>query len=105
MNVLLNAIQAVKESGIIKIYIKEQEEAVVIGISDNGPGISEDNKQKIFDPFYTTKTIQEGTGLGLSITFGIIKKHKGTIKVMDNNPTGTEFIITLPKKEDSLIIS
>ena len=103
MNVLLNAIQAVEGTGIIKVEVKEQAENMVITISDNGYGIPDDKKQKIFEPFYTTKDVQEGTGLGLSITFGIIKKHKGSIEVKDNEPRGTTVIIKLPKKKDSLI--
>ena len=103
MNVLLNAIQAVEGTGIIKVEVKEQAENMVITISDNGYGIPDDKKQKIFEPFYTTKDVQEGTGLGLSITFGIIKKHKGSIEVKDNEPRGTTVIIKLPKKKDNLI--
>ena len=102
MNVLLNAIQAVEGAGTIKVGVKEQAENVVISISDDGTGIPNDKKQKIFDPFYTTKTVEEGTGLGLSITFDIIKKHKGSIEVKDNKPKGTKFIINLPKRADNL---
>ena len=105
MNILLNAIQAIEGEGIIEIGIKEQAENIIISIADNGPGISDDKKQKIFEPFYTTKDIQEGTSLGLSITFGIIKKHKGTIEVKDNEPKGTKFIISLPKRTKDLIRS
>ena len=105
MNVLLNAIQAVEGAGTIKVRVREQEENMVISISDNGPGIPDDKKQKIFEPFYTTKNVQEGTGLGLSITFGIIKKHNGSIEVKDNVPKGTKFIIKLPMREDGLMSS
>ena len=105
MNILLNAIQAVEGEGTLKVGVAEQVENIVISISDNGPGISDDKKQKIFEPFYTTKNIQEGTGLGLSITFGIIKKHKGSIEVIDNDPKGTKFIINLPKRANRLICS
>ena len=99
MNVLLNAIQAVEGGGTIKIGVKEQAENIIITIADNGPGIPDDKKQKIFEAFYTTKGIQEGTGLGLSISSGIIKKHKGSIEVKDHDPKGTKFIIKLPNKE------
>ena len=83
----------------------EQAENIIISIADNGIGIPDDKKQKIFDPFYTTKDGQEGTGLGLSIAYDIIKKHKGSIEVKDNDPKGTLFIISLPKRADSLIRS
>ena len=68
MNVLLNAIQAVEGEGTIKVGVKELAKSMVISISDDGPGIPDDKKQKIFDPFYTTKTVQEGIGLGLSLS-------------------------------------
>ena len=102
MNILLNAIQAIKREGTIKVGVKELEENIVIAISDNGIGIPDDKKQKIFDPFYTTKQDQEAIGLGLSITFEIIKKHKGSIEVEDNIPNGTKFIITLPKRANDV---
>ena len=103
MNIILNAIQAVEGSGDIKITVTEENDDVRIVISDNGPGIPDNKKQKIFEPFYTTKDVQEGTGLGLSITFGIIKKHNGSIEVLDNEPSGTQFIISLPKRVESLL--
>ena len=102
MNILSNAIDAVEGAGTIKVEVKEQEESMVISISDNGSGIPDDKKQKIFEPFYTTKDVQQGTGLGLSITYGIIKKHNGSIEVIDNDPVGTTFKIYLPKRDDSL---
>ena len=103
MNILLNAIQAVAEEGTIKIGVVEHGKNIVISISDTGPGIPDDKKQKIFEPFYTTKGVQGGTGLGLSIASDIIKKHKGSIEVKDNDPKGTKFIISLPKRAELLI--
>ena len=105
MNILLNAIQAVEGAGLIKVGVVEQAKNIIISIADNGIGIPDDKKQKIFEPFYTTKDGQEGTGLGLSITFDIIKKHKGSIEVKDNDPKGTIFIISLPKRAERLIRS
>ena len=70
-------------------------EFVEIKISDTGKGIGEEQLNKIFDPFYTTKG-QEGTGLGLAVTWGIINNHNGTIKVTSRLCEGTEFIIMLP---------
>jgi signal transduction histidine kinase len=70
---------------------------VVITISDNGPGIPEDIKDKIFQPFFTTKSSGQGTGLGLSLSYDIITKgHGGTIEVKSEEGTGTEFLINLP---------
>ena len=102
-NVLLNAIHAIQDSGVIKVEVKERGDQVIISISDSGPGIPDDAKQKIFEPFYTTKEDQEGSGLGLSISQGIMEKHQGSIEVRDNEPKGSIFIIRLPKRVSSLI--
>jgi len=63
---------------------------------DNGPGIPLEIKDKIFQPFFTTKPTGQGTGLGLSLSYDIVKAHGGTITVESIEQNGTEFIITLP---------
>jgi len=65
-------------------------------VSDNGPGIPADTKQKLFEPYFSTK--RSGTGLGLAIVSNIISDHNGYIRVKDNDPRGTRFIIELPVK-------
>jgi signal transduction histidine kinase len=70
---------------------------VEISISDNGPGIPEDVKERIFEPFVTTRKM--GTGLGLAITKQIVNAHKGSIKV-DSFPGGTVFTVQLPAERD-----
>lgn len=97
MNVLSNAIQAMCGQGLIEISTYTKENYIVISIKDDGPGMSEEVRQKIFDPFYTTKDIGKGTGLGLSITYGIVEKHHGSVEVKSKEGQGAEFIITLPK--------
>ena len=74
---------------------------VTIRIRDDGKGIPEPIRAKIFDPFYTTKEVGSGTGLGLSISHGIIEKHKGEIKVVSEAGKGSEFIITIPVRQGS----
>ena len=70
---------------------------VKISVKDNGPGIPEDIKDKIFQPFFTTKATGEGTGLGLSLSYDIITKgHGGTIEVKSEKGMGTDFLIILP---------
>jgi signal transduction histidine kinase len=69
---------------------------VRISIKDNGRGIPENLKEKIFEPFYTTKAVGKGTGLGLSISHGIIEKLNGRIEVNSRVGEGTEFAIILP---------
>jgi signal transduction histidine kinase len=67
-----------------------------ITVKDNGPGIPEIIKDKIFQPFFTTKPTGKGTGLGLSLSYDIVRAHGGEIKVQSEEGKGTEFIITLP---------
>ncbi|WP_334861132.1 sensor histidine kinase [Nostoc sp.] len=69
---------------------------VIITIADNGCGMTEEIKQKIFNPFFTTKPIGSGTGLGMSISYQIINKHGGQIKCISAPLQGTEFIIQIP---------
>ncbi|MBM2833900.1 MAG: hypothetical protein HW406_1061 [Candidatus Brocadiaceae bacterium] len=96
MNIIMNALQAIKEKGAIKITTYQKENDIYIEISDNGIGIPEQNLPKIFEPFFTTKEVGKGTGLGLSFAYNIIKNHNGTIKVNSKINEGTTFTIKLP---------
>jgi signal transduction histidine kinase len=97
-NILVNAQQAISEGpGCVDISATcPSDGQIMIRISDTGPGLQENNPKKIFEPFYTTKEVGHGTGLGLSVSYGIIKAHKGDIRVNSQQGIGTEFIITLP---------
>ncbi|MEL6674632.1 MAG: ATP-binding protein [Bacteroidota bacterium] len=97
MNLLTNAIQAMPKGGWIRISTKDLGEAVEIRIQDTGKGFPAADRHKIFEPFYTTKSIGEGTGLGLSISLGIIEQHHGTIEIDSMEGHGTEAVIVLPK--------
>src|SRR3990172_7192592 len=96
MNIIMNALQAIKEKGVIKITTYQKENDIYIEISDNGIGIPEQNLSKIFEPFFTTKEVGKGTGLGLSFAYNIIKNHNGTIEVNSKINEGTTFTIKLP---------
>jgi signal transduction histidine kinase len=101
-NIIDNAITAMKGRGNIKIKTFQDDDWVVVQISDTGHGIPEEVKAKIFDPFYTTKGPGEGTGLGLNISHGIIvDEHHGEINVV-SQPGETCFEIRLPIKKSSL---
>lgn len=102
-NLEKNSIDAMPNGGELCIVVKNYSTDFEIIISDKGCGIKEENMEKIFTPFFTTKEIGKGTGMGLPLVYGIVKMHKGQINVKsnaDNNkgPTGTKFIIRLPKK-------
>lgn len=102
-NLIKNAIEAMGENkGEVNVTTDGDDNNVVIVVEDNGPGVPKDNLDKLFEPFFTTKGVGKGTGLGLSVSYGIIKMHKGQIKVESNNdsaagPTWTRFKITLPR--------
>lgn len=100
LNIINNAIDAIGKNGEIRIktsYSSKNHEAKV-EITDNGPGISKEGIDKIFDPFYTTKEVGKGTGLGLSIVYSIIEKLGGRIMVASEIGLGTTFTIYLPIK-------
>ncbi len=106
-NLLINACQAMPHGGEIMItarpYSKVDDDSVwcEISIADTGPGISREDRDKIFNPFFTTKT--GGTGLGLAIVYRIIEDHRGTITVDSAPGKGTKFIIRLPMSENSSV--
>ncbi|HEY6191721.1 MAG TPA: ATP-binding protein, partial [Bacteroidota bacterium] len=82
--------------GSIVVASEVSNEHLVVTIRDNGKGISEDSRPKIFEPFYTTKKVGEGTGLGLWVSYGIIKSFQGTIQVDSVEGEGTTFTISFP---------
>lgn len=114
MNLVVNARDAIRGSGIITIssdeafiddsYCEQHPDAktghyVVLSVRDTGSGIPEDIKDKIFNPFFTTKEKGKGTGLGLSVTYGIISSHNGWISFYTEKDKGTEFRVYLPALE------
>lgn len=101
LNLISNGIDAIADKGKIVITTHNMGNNISISINDTGNGIRDDVKAKIFDPFFTTKDIGKGIGLGLSITYGIVNEHKGSIIVESSEGKGTDFIITLPKKQET----
>ncbi len=101
MNLILNAAQAMDGSGTLTAVTNLVKDATVVEIEirDTGPGIPSDKKDKIFEPFYTTKEIGRGTGLGLSIAYGIVERHHGSIHVESEVGKGTSFFVRLPVPE------
>jgi len=107
MQILLNAVEALSQlekTAIKKITIKTEsikEGWVAISIEDTGPGISNEIKDQIFDPFFSTKPIGQGTGLGLSLSYQAIQQHHGHLICWDDMPVGSRFIIELPVDQPS----
>jgi signal transduction histidine kinase len=101
-NLISNAYAAMPEGGKLTITTDGNDFQVHVLVSDSGIGIPQENIKKLYQPFFTTKQIGKGTGLGLAVTYGIIKMHKGDIKVDSNSnpavgPTGTTFTVTVPR--------
>lgn len=96
VNILINAIEAIKEKGVITVVtgIEPEQKYAKIQISDTGSGISPEHIDRIFEPFFSTKA--KGTGLGLAVSYGIIRNHKGDIRVSSKPEKGTHFTITIP---------
>ena len=108
INLLLNAAQAMPEGGTVTVETSlvrrtrpgledsPEQPFVLFAVRDTGVGVPEDIREKIFDPFYTTKEGQGGTGLGLAVCSGIVKEHDGWIDIDTNPGGGTIFLVYLP---------
>ncbi len=83
------------QQGILTIGVHQQEQEILVEITDNGPGIPDEIQAKIFDPFYTTKPPGEGSGLGLDIVKKIVDKHQGRI-TFESVPGQTTFTVRIP---------
>jgi signal transduction histidine kinase len=101
LNLAINAQQAMPQGGKVNIATRYNGNGyTVIEFSDNGPGMPETVKQKIFEPFFSTKTPGQSTGLGMAISFGIIRDHKGSIQVESEVGQGAKFIIHIPTLDE-----
>jgi signal transduction histidine kinase/CheY-like chemotaxis protein len=98
VNMVFNAVDAMPQGGQLTLAAEDIDESVVISIGDTGSGIAPEVKSRIFDPFFTTKGTA-GMGLGLAVSFGIIRRHEGTIDVESEVGVGTTFRIALPKAQ------
>jgi len=94
LNLLLNAIQAMEKPGAIHVSLRQDHESALITVADEGKGISPENLDNIFRPFFTTKG--HGTGLGLSLARRIVEAHGGSIRVRSQVGKGTQFEVRLP---------
>jgi len=96
LNFVLNAKEAMPEGGELRITTYNENKFVMIEFSDTGEGISEGNRHKIFEPFFSTKEDKDGVGLGLTVSRDIIKNHNGEIRLISNRNKGASFLIKFP---------
>ena len=96
LNLFINAKDAMPQGGTLFVKTFSKGTVFCIEILDTGDGIPEEHLQKIYDPFFTTKSTGRGTGLGLSVSYGIIQEHSGKIAVESKSGQGTRFILELP---------
>lgn len=96
LNLIVNAAHAIDDRGTITIRSGAEADQVWVEVADTGAGIPEDARQRIFEPFYTTKPVGTGTGLGLAVSRGIVDRHQGRIEVRSAAGEGTTFRIWLP---------
>ena len=95
VNLIVNAVDAMPEGGSLKICCKQNGDRLRLRFSDTGTGMNEEVRERVFEPFYTTKGVK-GTGLGLAVSYGILERHQGMISVESKLGQGTTFYIDLP---------
>ena len=98
-NLVLNAIDAMPEGGTLTLRTRSAGERARLEISDTGTGLTPEERDRIFTPYYTTK--QHGTGLGLAVVQSVVSDHHGTISVNSETGHGTTFVIDLPRRTDA----
>lgn len=100
VNMVYNAVDAMPAGGEIRLSAQEMGERVIVRITDTGTGMPPEVKTRLFNPFFTTKG-KAGTGMGLAVSFGIIRRHDGSIEVDSEPGRGTTFRISLPRANTS----
>jgi two-component system NtrC family sensor kinase len=104
MNLLLNAGQAIEQSGIITLRTGQAESWVWLEVEDTGKGIEPHLLNRLYEPFFTTKPIGKGTGLGLSLSYNIVNKHSGRIEVTSTPGAGARFRVWLPVSREASLL-
>jgi two-component system, NtrC family, sensor kinase len=101
VNLLANGVHSIDKEGIIKIGLIDTNDSVILTVSDSGQGIPKENIDKIFEPFFSTKSPDKGTGLGLYVSRSIVNKLGGEIIVRSEMGKGTTFTVTIPKRRSN----
>jgi two-component system sensor histidine kinase FlrB len=96
-NLVANALEAGKEGVHVSIDVWDQEQAVMLSVTDDGPGIPAENQERIFEPFFTSRA--QGTGLGLAVVRAVVEAHNGTVWVHSREGQGSTFYLKLPLQQ------
>ena len=99
VNLVVNAGQASGPTGHVRVSTRQEPDAVVLAIEDDGAGMAPETRARLFTPFFTTKRVGEGTGLGLAVVHGIVKAHGGSIEVRSELGKGSTFTVRLPRSQ------
>jgi signal transduction histidine kinase len=99
INLILNAYDAMPNGGEVRISVQLVEDMVEIIFHDTGPGVAEEERSRIFEPFVSTK--EAGTGLGLSVSYGIVSAHGGNLDLVPEREPGACFRVTIPVKGEA----
>jgi signal transduction histidine kinase/BarA-like signal transduction histidine kinase len=107
LNLVMNAEQAMRSAHgrgalAVRTWHDAEQDAVLLEVSDDGPGVPADVQSKMFDPFFTTKEVGEGTGLGLTVAYAIVQEHGGGIRVDSTHDRGASFVVKLPVSGDAV---
>jgi signal transduction histidine kinase len=103
-NLITNAVAAMPQGGRLTLRSGQSGDQVWFSVEDTGQGIPKENVNRVFEPFFTTRQMGRGTGLGLAVSYGIVKMHRGSIRLKSNadpaaGPTGSTFTVTVPRLE------
>ena len=100
VNLTDNAVRAVGQKGVVRLYVGEKAGQAIVKVTDDGPGMSAEVRRQAFEPFFTTRPAGEGSGLGLAIVASIVRGHQGTIAIASDQGKGTEVELRLPLAAD-----
>ncbi len=104
VNLIVNAVDAMPQGGSLTICCKQKGDRLQLRFADSGTGMNEEVRERVFEPFYTTKGVH-GTGLGLAVSYGIIERHQGMITVDSQLGKGTTFYVDLPLAAPDELVS
>ena len=98
-NLLRNGAQASPPEGALRIHLEVQDDEILLEVEDAGEGIAEEDRERVFEPFYSTK--RGGLGMGLALCLQVVTAHGGTLSLVNAKPTGSLFVVTLPVTQGS----